>query len=86
MLFGGRQRKGFAISDRRKGERSLDQHRRKLKQFQTDKVSDLIQMGADLLFVRNAELAPLAVLAHGHQLLTVDHHGLIQSDPDLRIR
>lgn len=86
MIFGGKQRKSFAMSDRRKGTHSLDQHRRKLKQFQTDKVCDLMMMGANLLFVRNAEVEPLAILSHGRQLLTVDHHGLIQSDPDLQIR
>lgn len=86
MRLGGKQLKGFAISERRKKGHSLEQHRQKLKQFQIDKVRDLIQMGADLLFVRNAEIEPLAILAHGRQLLTVDHHGLIQSDPDLRVR
>lgn len=84
-MFGGKRR-GFAISERRKGELSLEQHKSQLKQFQTDKVKDLIQMGADLLFVRNAKVEPIAVLSSGHQLLTVDQHGLIQSDPDLRIR
>ena len=85
MLFSGRK-KGFAISERRKGERSLEQHRRQLDDFQIAKVSDLIRMGADLLFVRNAERDPLAVLCHESQFLTVDRYGLIQSDPDLRIR
>ncbi len=86
MFFGGKGLKGFAISERRKGERSLDQHRRHLHQFQIDRVADLIQMGANLLFVRNAEIAPLAVLSHRRQLLTVDQHGLIQSNPDLQVR
>ncbi len=86
MFFGGKSRKGFAIGERRKGCPSLDQHFGKLGEFQTDKISDLIRMGADLLFVRNVEVDPLAVLAHGQQLLTVDQYGLIQSNPDLRIR
>ncbi|GGA88973.1 hypothetical protein GCM10011369_33910 [Neiella marina] len=84
MVFGVRS--GFALKERRKSAAVPEQHSKKLRQFQMDRVSDLIHMGASLLFVRNAEMAPLAVLEHGHTLLTVDHHGLIQSDPDLRVR
>lgn len=84
MVFG--RRSGFALSERRKSPALPEQQSKKLHQFQMDRVTDLLGMGASLLFVRDAEVAPLAVLEHGHQLLTVDHHGLIQSDPDLQIR
>ncbi|MCM2681058.1 hypothetical protein [Echinimonas agarilytica] len=85
MLFGDRA-SGFSLSERRKGNTPLEQHYKTLKQFQIDRVSDLIEMGANLMFVRNSGRHPLAILKHGQQLLTVDQHGLIQSDPDLQVR
>lgn len=73
-------------AERRNDPKDLRQNFEILGELQLDAVYALMKVGARLLFVRAAQLAPLAVLEHGSHYITVDDEGKIDLHPAISIR
>ncbi|EKE74025.1 hypothetical protein [Gallaecimonas xiamenensis] len=73
-------------SERRYQVRDLRQNFEVLDELQLDAVYALMKVGARLLFVRDVQYMPLAILEHGGHYITVDLDGRIDLHPALSIR
>ncbi|WP_406663785.1 hypothetical protein [Gallaecimonas sp. GXIMD1310] len=65
---------------------NLQQNFEMLDEMQLDAVYALMKVGARLLFVRNAQQDPLAILEHNSHYITVGADGHIDLHPAVKIR
>lgn len=72
--------------ERRQNNLSPEKLWSRLTLSQQFSVSSLNQYGYDLVFIRQTNNGPLAVLLSNENTATIDNHGEINTSPDITIR